>query len=180
MSNLLPPEDKKKLFHLYRLHVWSVALLMSILVLSAAIIFLLPSLLVFEARIRDVRAQIENIRSEKEVTEAKTLEKEVEETRALLALSNSTLSTATSDVLKLFLDSKQAGITYTQFSIPGPSRTEVRGTARDRQSLVELVRALENNPKVLRVDSPLSNLIIERNIAFVISVEWKPLTAKTP
>ncbi len=146
---------------------------MLILVIIAAIVFLLPSFLIFDARLRDVASQIESVRNEKEVVEAKDLEKEMETARTLLSLAGASSTSGVSGFLKIVLTHKISTVSYTSFVFSDELHTEIRGIARDRQALASFVRSLEKDTRIAHVESPLSNLIAERNIIFTILVEWK-------
>lgn len=173
MANLLLPESKKSLLHIYRMRLLSLALFFVALFWIAANVFLLPSFLILRANIEDTQAQIQGIQSKKVVEEAKDLEKEVGDARKLLSLVSASTSDKSMAVLfKRVLSDKNAGISISYIAMKDQLHTEIHGVARNRQTLQSFVKNIEHDAAVVHVNSPLSNFIAEKDLDFVLSIEW--------
>ncbi len=175
MFNLLPSREKKRIFQEYRLRLLIVVLTFFFAIVFVAILFLLPSYLISNAKDNEISERIESVRMS-------TILKEADELNARLVQTNLKIQSLLigqdlnqpSVLFKKVLDKKTSSIRINSmsFSVGEGNKKEVvlSGVALNRDSLSEFVRSLEEEEIFSKVDIPVSSFAKERNATFSIRI----------
>ena len=182
MMNLLPTLEKKALVREYWWRFTHVVALVLLAAVSVASILLLPSFvyLAFERDSLDV--QLSALRAQNALFLKDTsAQVELAETARQLELTRPVSTTSplpSSSILAavglmghaILLES----IGYSKVDRPQAGKETammvIRGSARDRNELLRFIHVLEGEPRFIRVDSPLTNLIKDKDILFTLQV----------
>lgn len=172
MINLLPAEPEQALHVAYRGRLLVVSgFLFSALLLMALIII---GVLYWSvtARSTEVAAALAKERAASTVTTTANLETDLKLFgRKASLLSTMASSTAFAAVIQNVLVSKTAGIALTDFSYSSSGLLRLAGVAQTRDRLLAFIDALRNDSLFASVDSPVSNLIKDRDADFVINLQ---------
>lgn len=172
MANVLPLEERKKLYDAYRKRVAVLSLaLLSVLIL-AAIVMLIPSLVIFSIKKEAISKQLAFLKESERVTVTGEAVVQIKETREhIKAISPDNIVTM-SDRIKEVVK-RPSGVFIKSLIVSSPLTIELRGEATTREVILSYVRALEASKFIEKVDSPISNLINGENSQFVIKVTTK-------
>ena len=173
MANVLPLEERKKLYDAYRKRVAVLSLaLLSVLIL-AAIVMLIPSLVIFSIKKEAISKQLAFLKESERVTVTGEAVVQIKETREhIKAISPDNIVTM-SDRIKEVVVKRPSGVFIKSLIVSSPLTIELRGEATTREVILSYVRALEASKFIEKVDSPISNLINGENSQFVIKVTTK-------
>ena len=175
--NLLPPEDQTTIGH-ERLRRYVVVCCGGIAVLlSMGIILLLPTyfFLYFQNRgiVELLTARLETSKSaQAEETELRVTE--VNETLRRLQTDYALRESALTSNMQTLFREAPAGITLLTFSYEKEtSRISLRGTATTRNDLLQFISAIRNHPLFEQVESPVENILQDRDVSFTLSFSVK-------
>ena len=167
--------------HLWRLLEVSGFVIIILLILS--FVLLVPSALFINFEISSAETALQNVKAERALLEKDTeTQSLVKEIRAQLDL----VRTEKPEMLEVFptvekfLLRRTPGITVKSLTFnrnaapEGPRGSlELSGVAVTRQSLLAFVSSLETEPLFSHVESPITNLVKERDIKYTIHVDLK-------
>ena len=182
MINLLPPEILKQELSDYRRRRLIVVLY---LLLSLEIISIIIGASAYWLRYHNYRQLEKNLSGSESSVEAKeyeTLAQALEHSQRQLAILAipSAWAIGPVDLVELLASHQRQGIAATsityQVNKDQSVKSEVRGLAATRTNLLKFIEALKTNPSISAVDSPINNLIKDREISFVIRLEVKAIT----
>ncbi|MBI1975395.1 MAG: hypothetical protein HYS59_00105 [Candidatus Vogelbacteria bacterium] len=97
----------------------------------------------------------------------------IADTNTLITIVGKPVSSAPtlSSLVRYVVEHGTRGISLESILLSRASGIDIRGIARDRRALLDLVAAYRNKNIFSEVDSPISNLIQEENITFTIHLE---------
>lgn len=171
--NLLPPEDRarigyERLTRFFTLFYGSIAALLLI-----GIILALPTYFFVFFQNRGIAELITASRQAAESEQARETEARIQKTNAKLRRLEkyyAAPSLSTTDTLREILTKTPAGITFTRLSLKNETGdAAIQGTAAIRDDLLQFLTALRGNPLFANVESPVENILRERNLSFKIS-----------
>lgn len=176
MINLLPPETRDSLKRLYLKRLIIFMLLILFLLIAVSAVLLLPSYFIFSVRNKEAKLALESAESASALEgleEALATVKEVNKKIALLDAEPAGPAPSVTKVLSRLVADASGLVKLDNFSQSADGKITLRGTAPTRNSLLAFIRRLEQDEIFSRVDSPISNLVAERNIRFLINLELK-------
>lgn len=177
MINLIPQSAKKQIIREYWLRVISAWLFT-----LAGVFCILTFLLIPVYVLIDSRVSVYSPEAEKAIAESKSYDLSStqlvlagKEAKLLLQLKNNArFSELTEDLFKL----QNTGINITSFKFQktpaGVAPIDILGRASTRQSLANFRENLLKSPLIETVDLPISNLALDKDIEFNISIKLKP------
>lgn len=180
--NLLPDTDKKKMSLEYHWRLAETACVMGVVLVLISGVLLLPSLMHVVFETRSVEAALVSHQNERAF-----LEKDLETQAVVRSVQNKLKVLRDEDVPQEFfplisavLEKRVAGTKLGSFmferlsSVPDArARIILGGTALTRAHLLRLVASLESEPRFVRVESPIENLVPSRDIPFTVNVYVK-------
>ena len=173
MINLLFPADQKAIRAEYRHRLFVVGgwfvfgLILIALVIVGSFVFIISG------RYNEVREQVAAAQREfagDELAKARqTVEQANAATEVLLA---NPASESPIIVYRRLIDARGPGIRLTQigFSSAGRGRVEITGQSATRAALLAYLDKLRTEPHFQSVDSPIKNIIRERDVAFTLTI----------
>lgn len=173
MSNLLPQENKEALKKDYRLRVLIVSLALFLVLVVVFIILLVPSYALFVNRSKSVVSQLDQLKNEEESLEAKEYVAKVSETAQqirILKPGDDTEERRLADKIEIILSNKPGGVFITSMISRDGKTFEIRGTTNGRESILDFAKNLEENPLVTYIEAPISNLLLNEDSQFVITI----------
>lgn len=172
MMNFLPTEDKKDIKKEYFRRLLVFAGLFSFLAVSVGAILLL-SPLVF------LKNQKDNLSNQLFFSEERISRENIENVIPLVEDLNRKIPLINSGVkevvekssfVKVILDEKTSDIKISEFLLDN-EKISIRGLSGSRQSLINFTEALRGKKDFKKVESPVSNLIKDKDIDFTLSIE---------
>lgn len=173
MINLLPQETQtgaKKIYHIRR----RIACLLALsLLLIIALVLLVPAFILVSIRSTDAEKLIA-IAEAQPITAVSN--KAREEIRRVNALSTRLISIVdpnpmVSKVIDVVISLKGDGVSLTRMQYGGSGDMTLRGTAKSREDLLEFLSVLEKRGEFAKVHSPVSNLIDDADVDYVIQLK---------
>ena len=171
--NLLPPQDRKRIGHKRLIRFFTLCNGSIAALFATGIVLLLPTyfFLFFQNR-----GAIELLAARREATEseqAREAEARIQQTNTTLGrlqtdynLTQRSLTTSMTDIVA----KAPPGITLTFFSFEKETnRVLLRGNATTRNDLLQFISAIRNHPSFREIESPVENILKERNISFILS-----------
>lgn len=171
--NLLPPQDRKRIGHkrLIRFFTLFHGIIASLLVTGIALLLPTYFFLFFQNK-----GAAELFAARKQITEseqARGAEARIQQTNTILRrlqtdynLTQESLTTSITDIVA----KAPPGITLTFFSFEKKTnRVLLRGNAATRNDLLQYISAIRNHPFFRKIESPVENILREKNIAFTLS-----------
>ncbi len=177
MINLTPPSAKKSILREYWLRVISVWLFLlastSLIVAS----LLMPTYVLLQGKISAYQTEAEAAIAQADAHNLSTASL-VTATRQALGLIKKSEQVTFTEVINLFssLPNPGVGITAYELSRAADGSVEnltLNGTANTRQDLADFREILINHPRVEKIELPISNLALDRNIEFTVRVTLK-------
>jgi hypothetical protein len=176
MFTLLAEQQKKHLYHRYRLRLFSfINFFLSALLLIAALL-LSPSLYL-------LKIEKAALKSEKDMYEKSVMTGESKGLLPRLVDINTMVSLATPAETKLFialgavLGRRPAGVAITSMSYTrgegAPSSLTLQGVAGSRASLIEFYKLLQKEKQFTSSALPVESLVKETNTPFTINLQGK-------
>lgn len=171
MANLLPKEKRFEILNLYRVRLATVSLWLFFALVLGGLIMLIPAFTGVFSGLKDVDTESAILQAEgKDISSENNREIIMTRERLKLLSSEKESSLRASYQLERILVNLTPGISLRAFIVSGKDYVELRGQSRTREDLLRFVGALRGDRFVERVDSPVSNLVIEENAIFVIKV----------
>ncbi len=179
MFTLLPESEKKNIMREYNTRR-AVVICAFIFVLGVvASVSLFPSYLLSSARVKEVETQLSRVRESAILNEADALDKTVSQTSK--KIESLQFATSTVFVENLFEDivSRRGdsirirGFQYKRSAGKDSGVVSISGIARDRESLLQFTKSLEENPYFDQINLPVSNFARDKNAEFTIEVRGK-------
>ncbi|MEA1929509.1 MAG: hypothetical protein U9M92_01290 [Patescibacteria group bacterium] len=181
MINLLPPENIKSNLRTHRQKQWIVAayFLLSLIIISAMIVALSYWLLVQEReRLMNELAAASNPSEQAEYRELnQTLRQAIDQLAILRPEEHAPMGLpATVDKLDAYAGAN-LDISSVSYQARGlTSSLAIRGEASTRAGLLTFIDELKSDESFAVVDSPLSNLIQDKNLNYVLQIETATTT----
>jgi len=171
MMNFLPEEDKIKIKKEYLRRLFMIWGIFFFLAVSAGIVLLLPAFLFLRGQEDGLERQLivfgERI-SRSGVKDIVPLAEDLNGKISVLASGQGAVKKE-SDVVKNILEGKTKGIKINNLSFNGKIFS-IKGISENRTDLLVFVASLKNNKGFKQVESPVSNLVKEKNIEFTINI----------
>jgi hypothetical protein len=173
MINLLPEKNKREITTDYRKRLAAVWLGLLSLVVMVAIVFLLPSYLVTEARLYSAENDT-NQKLGSSSQEIQTKEATIAETnRKLELIASRKTAVSNMEALKAVVASRPDGVRLARLSFKQSTSSvavDVSGTAADREALLQFEQGLRSNNRISAVELPISTLADQVNATFSVSL----------
>ena len=178
MINLLPEQAKKKLV---RDRLSRLLLIFGIILLG---MFISGSALALLTLI-SINLQRSELLRELEAAKKSTILERVEEVEVSIRKANERLKVFSknlsrenrvSSVLKAVLGHRRSSIFIEELAYNGPTEFRLHGIAGTRDDLLVFTKHLNDDDLIGEVDSPISNLLKNRDIEFSLSFEVLPET----
>ncbi|MFA7216574.1 MAG: PilN domain-containing protein [Candidatus Paceibacterota bacterium] len=178
MFNLIPKSAKKIISKDYKIRRWVVVLTFVIFVQLSLMVFLLPSLVLSYFKDKDLSEEVQSAKESVLSKDAAAISKVITSTNTSLDLYENLFSyPQVVPQINKIISYKNQSLKFTDFLYQSTgtstSLITVRGIASTRDSLVLLVRNLEESGVFYNVDLPVSNLAKDRNIDFSVSLYFK-------
>lgn len=183
MSNLIPPEARKKIITEYWMRVASVWLVLAAMAACTVVAFLLPTYVLvnsqvqlYEASAQEASAQVASYDAS-----AKALVAASQQARLIVEGARRRPVLSVYDTVRDIVDTYGVQVSSYQF-VPKEaqiSEVKIEGVADTRLSLAGFRDALAANPLIARVDLPISNLAKDRDISFSLSLVIATTTPAT-
>jgi len=173
MINLLPQEGVDEVRRIYRRRLTLMGILMGLIVTLLSIILLLPPLFSIRARRESTAHALSGAKARPISHEADSVSDAIKETNSKLKLLTSLLSTSTSsftDIVDLIMVHRTPDIVFRHIERSSQSKIILRGVARTRTSLLVFIKSLDGDPVFAEVISPISNLITNTDIDFMVDL----------
>lgn len=171
--NLLPTQDRKRIGHKRLIRFFTLFHGIIAFLLVMGIVLLLPTyfFLFFQNK-----GAAELLAARKQITEseqARGAEARIQQTNATLrrlrteyTLTQKSLTTPITDIVA----KAPPGIILTFFSFEKKTnRVLLRGNAATRNDLLQFVSAIRNHPAFREIESPVENILREKNASFTLS-----------
>lgn len=173
--NLLPQELKKENLKIYRSHLAGWALFFLLLLVLVSVILLVPSYLIFSSKRTNVEKTLALTRARGERVSASVPHETVADVnKKISTLARKSEKVAPPSVLIDEIVAKRSQtLSITSLSITTGATISLEGVANTREDLVGFKEALEKSDYFTKVDSPISNLIADRDIKFSITAILK-------
>lgn len=178
--NLLPPEIKSEIAKKRRRRFIVVLGMFAAAALLVSIILLLPSFFMFSFQEKYLDIQLASIKQSGELEKAGEIGKiagELNKKSELILWGKAQSRPASSYLLKI-VELEPAGVSLNTFNFSrnknkGTAEFSLAGTAEERGDLLTFVKKLEASRNFSKVNSPVSNLLAERNFNFSLILELK-------
>ncbi len=154
----------------------NVAVFFFILLLASGLILIIPTYTHLVSDKHSLEAQILLLKNATDLAIDPETKSAIANTNTRLALLSPAIHTPSHDMIDEILAQKSPSIHILAFvwNMDGQKEMiEVRGIARDRESLREFVDKLRGRPLFVSVDSPTANYVKSANNSFSISIEIK-------
>lgn len=170
--NFLPEEDKRKIKKEYLRRLFVVIGIFSFFAISIGIILLLS----FTIFLKD---QEHNLERQLAVSEERLLRGKIENTISLAEEINTKISLLDSGqknvgeksaFIKIILGEKTNKIKINDFFFDN-GKILIQGLSENRQDFLSFIDSLRKKKEFKKVESPISNLIKERDIEFKLTIE---------
>jgi hypothetical protein len=176
MINLLSSEQKKLLRSDYRQRVLVVSGFLFSFLLLIAIGILATLYLSVDTNYKQTKDALAKEQAKNIIMAANKLEKEIKSfSQKLSLLTKSSTSTPVTEVIKSVLNRKVSGVALDDIQYDKSSDNlavlKISGVAQTRSQLLAFVEVLRSDPNFKKVDSPVSNLIKERQAEFTLNLE---------
>ena len=173
MINLLPLLTQKGVRKIYLIRRRIAYLLAVCALLLTTLVLLVPAFLLISVRAGDAKELIGLAETQ---PVAVISNKDKEETKRINTLSSQLVDAGdfnpkVSRILKRIIELKGEGISIIRIKYGGSGDMTIRGMARSRNDLLQLVAILENQGEFTNVDSPVSNLINNVDIDFIVQLK---------
>lgn len=175
--NLLPPQEKEKLVYIWRARSLVVIASGFIMVFVISLVLLLPTFFtLFFQKNEALRA----VALEKEAQERTGLKERVEAVEQAgrlggMVLEHESRRGLSFGLIESLLKNIPSNVRLESIKLQNQTReVTIVGFAPARQDLLELLKNLEENPRIAKVSSPVANLIREVDIHFSILINLRP------
>ena len=174
-TSLLPREEKKlvKIEETFRLVRFLVSMLVAIFTIGTAL--LIPSFLPFRlerAGLAEILKLGEEPSPDMDIRKVAEEAKNVKSIIAMLQVFART-SVGEYDIFTQIFSSRKGGVEITMLTVKKDGSTSINGVAASRQDLLSFEKELRDSGKFQEIVSPLSNIIREENINFIMQGKLK-------
>lgn len=180
MINLIPPDGRKIVAREYWVRVISTWCLLATLALIVGTVLLVPSYVLTNTHLEAIREQTnENLEGELDYKEAESAIKRANELSR--KLNTNTPYVRLTEIVDAVDVEVTSGIIIRNFRINDDGelvRVEVQGIAATRPDLSSFKSRLESIPLVEGVDLPISNLALEEELPFTVTLILVPEAKK--
>ena len=178
MSNLLPPQDKKRLLLEYDIRLLAVFLFLLLFTGLLASTFLLPSYFISQSKAASIERQSELLKRAITFRESDLSVASLVTTKQKLGgLSAIESKTPHIEVIGAIVRSTDSSVTvdalYYTKNADGSAELKLTGRALSRVALISFSDRLKKEPLFEQVDLPVSNLARDANIIFSITLKGK-------
>ena len=177
MINLLLPIDRKTIRTEYRRRLFVVGGLLTFGLALIALIIVSSFAFILSWRRDEVLGQITTTQQQFSTAELAKARQTVEEANASIKILGVISPRApVALILKQLIDKRTAGIqlTSSKFTAQGTGSVEVAGKSQTRVALLAYLEALRAEPRFLKVESPVKNIIRERDVTFSLTITMVP------
>lgn len=174
MINLLPTEYQKLIRDIYRRRLASVILLALSVLLLASTVILLPSYIIFKSQASAALSRLGEFSEEdKRVTDEGLSQIASFKTQLAKIFPAAVQRVFLTNRLESILNIRPRGLMISDLTVTGKKDFSLRGVAKTRHDIISFVDGLESLTDIKEVNSPVSNLIAERDGTFVITFSFK-------
>lgn len=172
MINLLPEEYKKNIERKYEMRVFKVILLFILATLITATALLVPSYIISASKhdLAEERSlRVLSFNNE----ESSKIEAKIREVNVKLSIIKPVLEVPLHELIKLVVENKGNSVVIRSFNYESrgvTAKLDLLGVAKTREALLGFVDRLEKEKIFAEVYSPVSNLVKEKDIEFVIQI----------
>ena len=178
MINLLPPENQYSVKQDYRRRIWATAGLLLLAFLLVILITAGSLYWLVRIRLAEAKQKLETTKQTLTENDLDKLAAEIKNTNEQLKRLN-TLPAATplpsTFIAKIIQPRGQVNLQKISYSAPAaaPATINLEGRAPTRQEFLRYLAELQELPFLAKVDSPVKNLIQEKNFIFTLSLILK-------
>jgi hypothetical protein len=178
MLNLLLKEQKKNITREYRVRFWTVACSLFFAGEIISLILLFPSYLTAHTRLNILNSESASLKVQNLTTESARLSSIVQQTNNYLDILTSSTTpigavSAIQNIAAVRDGSVRIGSLLYRIN-NGQQQIVIAGKANSRQSLLDFVKKLKNQPSVVSADLPISDFAKSQNIDFSINIFMNP------
>ncbi|MBI3627591.1 MAG: hypothetical protein HY220_02495 [Candidatus Sungbacteria bacterium] len=176
LPNLLPPSVKDETRFVIVRHL---AVRLSIVAACGIImysVFLIPSFFLLKFQLDEIQRQVALVDADPKMNEVSAINGGLVSANASVSALKRALATSTSVYTAMGAVASQAtpGIHVQFISYDRPTRTmSLAANAAVRQDLLAFQSRLAALPVVLKIDSPITNLVKESNVDFQLKISFK-------
>lgn len=174
MINLLTNKQKKTVYHTRILRIWIVIIIGTISLISISLILFFPTFLVINGKYNEAKEDEKKIEASFSITpeSVETLSKKISDTVALFSAPE---TSSTLDYLAIVEEKKVSGVSVSRLQTASRAKKtiEVGGIASTRAKLQQYELSFRNDPRVEKVESPVSNYVKTQNTVFVFTITFK-------
>jgi len=173
MSNLIPQNEKKEIYKVYKWRVATSFLGAFFVLIIVLIGVTAPSYLVFYNKNKSLEVSIAALESGERGVGVKTDIEEIKKVNTQLSVLESVVNKeeGIADSLEDILLHKEKNISIKSINSNDGETFEIRGSANDRDGLLVFIQSLEDSSKIKNVESPISNLLAEKDAEFLITLQ---------
>ncbi len=179
MINVLPENEKLAIRKEYRLRFFAVIFFTSSIFIVLATILLIPSYVFSQNKYTTLKNNLESMKKLDGTESGESLSSIIADINQNLQLLDgvSPTSSILENVFEPVLLARPNGIRISllnhTLSLDGRRMIEVSGKANDRATLRAFEDMLKKDPKIDRVDLPVSNFSKRTNISFFLTITFK-------
>lgn len=175
MINILPYEQKRAVKRIRIMRIVTVVLWMTVILLVIAGVLFLPTLMTINSRYQIALAQVARLEATGVIVKPVDVESLTRRARTLEEKLAVQTPADPFDYVTHIREIAKGGISLVGFTIPDTTAlaVEVVGVASTRASLQNFITALEADPMVDVVDSPITNFVKGTESDFTIKVTFK-------
>ena len=174
MLNLLPIDEKKRIFKLYRFRITIVVVWLGVVAFLVAILSLIPIYIIARAEQSTLNQELTQLKNQPEFRIEEGLQKDIKEiNQKLNAFSGDNAISLSQQVLLPLLHVLPSDIHLSEifYSAPGetPAGITLVGVADTRTALQSFADDLEKSDAFMNVELPISDFVKNQNVDFRIS-----------
>jgi len=177
MINLLLPVDRKAVRAVYRHRLFVVGGLLTFGLALIALIIVSSFAFILSLRRGEVLGQIMIAKQQFSTDALAKVQQTVSEVNASINILGPVPGhESVADILKQLIDKRTAGIQLISFKFVAQENgtVEVAGKSQTRVALLAYLEALRAEPRFSKIESPVKNIIRERDVTFNLTVTMAP------
>lgn len=182
MVNLIPHVAKKSIAKEYWVRVFSIWLFLITIAFLVTTSLLIPTYVLIQGQVNAYRTEAEEIivKADAYNLSSASLIKASQQATELIKID---AETPFSNIITVLSDLPKNGVEIISYeftreaSLIGPITLE--GTATTRQSLADFRETLLEHPQIEKIELPISNLALDRDISFSVTITLKQSTTTT-
>ena len=175
MTNILPYQHKKAVERLRLIRVAAITLWAFTLLMIAALVLMLPLAVAIRSRLAIFEGQLKQLEVAGVVVDPGSVAVLQSRAAALEAKLAAKLPPAPMHYIMRIREAAPGGIRLTGFLTEEAAQpqVEIAGVAATRQALQQFISAIETEPSVAAVESPVANYVKSTNSPFSITITFK-------